>query len=207
MFGQMLREHQRRADAYALLCGCLQRLAPREVRGIFFFCVSMQCGVTIDIGFAQLWSRMCGGLMLVYFQNRNAIRRRYSEALVQYWEKLKEKERKAAERQVQLSPAICHSLLSSVVHSFVPSSHTPCRKSALVFGPSSLPPPAASCAPPPTLKPYYPFSLKSATSKHAASCSASECLLACSDVPIAGDSSRMFDSYHMLYRGCIVAPT
>ena len=189
------------------LCYVAASNGSRLVRFGAFFCVSNQYGVTIDIGFAQLWSRMCGGLMLVYFQNRNAIRRRYSEALVQYWEKLKEKERKAAERQVQLSPAICHSPLSSVVHSFSPSSHTPCRKSALVFGPSSLPPPAASCAPPPTLKPYYPFSLKSATSKHAASCSASECLLACSDVPIAGDSSRMFDSYHMLYRGCIVAPT
>ena len=129
---------------------------------------------------------------------------KYSEALVRHWEKLKEKERKAAERQVQPTPAICCSPLSSVVHSFSPSL---CRKSALVFGLSSLPPPAASCAPPPTLKPYYPFSLKSATSKHAALCSASECLLACSDVPIAGDSSRMFDSYHMLYRGCIVAPT
>jgi len=35
-----------------------------------------------------------GGVTLVYCQNRNAVRRRYSEALLRHWEKLKEKKEK-----------------------------------------------------------------------------------------------------------------
>jgi hypothetical protein len=72
---EMLREHQKQSDACALMISCLRRIVPRDV-----LC------------------RTFGGVTLVYCQNRNAVRRRYSEALLRHWEKLKEKERKAAER-------------------------------------------------------------------------------------------------------------
>lgn len=72
---EMLREHERQTDACALIISCLRRIPLREV-----------------------WCRTVGGVTLVYFQNRNAVRRRYGEALLRHWEKLKEKERKAAER-------------------------------------------------------------------------------------------------------------
>jgi hypothetical protein len=72
---ELLREHQRQIDSCAIISSCFQRLVPREV-----------------------WLRTFGGITLVYFQNRNAIRRKYSDALLRHFEKLKEKERKAAER-------------------------------------------------------------------------------------------------------------
>ena len=72
---EMVREHQRQSDACALIISCLRRAALRDV-----------------------WCRTFGGVTLVLSQNRNAIRRRYSEALSRHWEKLREKERKAAER-------------------------------------------------------------------------------------------------------------
>jgi hypothetical protein len=72
---EMVREHQRQSEACAKVISCLRRFALRDV-----------------------WCRTFGGVVLVLCQNRNAIRRRYSEALSRHWEKLREKERKAAER-------------------------------------------------------------------------------------------------------------